>query len=554
MSAIHRRRLVLIAAFALLAYVGLGLRAAQLQTLDAEWLQQRADTQHEGRVLLGPLRGELRDREDRLLAGSADVESIAASPRRIAVVGDAATRLARALHLRPAALRERLRPERSFTWVKRWVEPEEADRVRALELVGVSLHPERKRFYPNRELAAPFLGFAGRDGTGLSGLELLYDRVLQGSPSELPALRDALGKRLLDRAAPRAVRGATVVLTLDAMLQHHAEVAIERARRETQARHATLLALDPRTGDVLVVAESPTFNPNRFWRENPSNFRSRAFSDTFEPGSTLKPFTIGIALESKAIEPHEGIYCEKGRFRYYDRDIRDAKPHEWLTVSEVLGHSSNIGAAKIAERVGPRRMVEGLAAFGFGERTRSGFPGEAPGQLRPLANSQPVELANLAFGQGISVTAIQLAVAGATLANHGVPVRPRFARAIVTSRGRVEIPVQRGERVLSESTARTMITMMQGAVSFGTAKRAALDGHSVAGKTGTAQKVVHGRYSTDRFVASFLGIVPAERPRLVVVVVLDEPQGLHTGGAVAAPVFREVASFAIGHLPPGEAA
>jgi cell division protein FtsI (penicillin-binding protein 3) len=425
------------------------------------------------------------------------------------------------------------------------VEPDEADRVRALEITGVSLHPERKRFYPNRALAAAFLGFAGRDGGGLSGVELLYDRALEGNASELPALRDALGKNLLDRGAPGATRGASVELTLDSLLQHRAEVAIERARRETQARHATLLALEPRTGDVLAVAESPAFDPNRFWRENPSHFRARAFSDAFEPGSTLKPFTIGIALETGAIDGGEGIYCEKGRYRYYDREIRDAAPHDWLTVSEVLGYSSNIGAAKIGERVGPLRMVEGLRALGFGERTRSGFPGEATGQLRPLSSSQPVELANLSFGQGITVTAIQLAVAGATLANEGVRVRPRLARAIETRRGREELPVAAPERVLSPQTARAVVAMMQGAVSFGTAKRAALEGQKVAGKTGTAQKVIHGTYSSDRFVASFLGILPADRPRLVVVVVLDEPEGMHTGGAVAAPVFREIAGFAL---------
>jgi cell division protein FtsI (penicillin-binding protein 3) len=545
---------VVIGVAGLCAYLGLALRAGQLQTLDAEWLQERAATQHRGRLLLGPLRGQLRDREGRLLAASAEVESIAASPRRIRAQNDAAVRLARVLHLRPAALRERLRPDRSFTWIKRWVEPEEADRVRALEIQGVSLHPERKRFYPNRELGAAYLGFAGRDGAGLSGLELLFDPVLQGQPSELPVLRDAKGARLLDRGAP-GTRGADVVLTLDLALQHQAEVAIERARRETQARHAMLIALSPENGDVLAVAESPSFDPNRFWRENPSHFRSRAFTDAFEPGSTLKAFTIAVALEAGAIDPREGIYCEKGRYRYYDREIRDATSHEWLTVGEVLGYSSNIGAAKIAARVGARRMVEGLSRLGFGVRTESGFPGEAGGRLRPLDESRPVDLANLAFGQGITTTALQLAAAGATLANGGVRVVPRLARAIETPEGRVEVPVQRGERVLSEGTAHAVLQMMKGAVSFGTGKRAALKGHAVAGKTGTAQKVVHGRYSEHRFVATFLGIVPADAPRLVVVVMLDEPQGVrHTGGAVAAPVFREVAGFAIERLAAGEAA
>lgn len=546
--AIQRRRLMILAGLGVLGYAGLGVRAVQLQALDAEWLAARAQV-HRSTVRLEPLRGEIHDRHGTLLAGSAEVESVAASPRRISDARSTAAALARALDLPQKHLRKRLSSGRSFVWIKRWATPEEADRVRDLGLAGVSLHPERKRFYPSG-LAAAYLGFAGRDGEGLSGLELAFDAALRGSSASLPLLRNAHGQRLIRwKGDTNARAGARVVLTLDARLQHYAENLLEQTMQRTRARHATLVALDPWTGDLLAVAERPTFDPNRFWLEKPSAFRARAFVDVFEPGSTLKPFGIAMALDAGVVRANDRFDCEQGAWRVGDHVIHDFKPYGALSVHDIITLSSNIGAAKVAEQLGATRLVEGLRAFGFGQSTGSGFPGESPGILRPLRESQRVERANLAFGQGIAVTALQLAAAGATLANGGQRVSPRLVLRVEGPGGTVEWPSGLGERVLSESTARSIRAMLQDAVARGTGKAAALPQYPVAGKTGTAQKVVNGSYSKDRFVASFMGLVPAQNPRLVVVVVIDEPQGAHTGGQVAAPVFRELVGFALEQLP-----
>ena len=549
-TAQHRRRLLVLAGIGLCGYGLLLARAVQLQALDADWLARRAARQHETTMHLGPLRGELRDRRGVLLASSAQVDSVAASPRRIEDRRVAARRLANALDLRTRDVYARLAPNRSFAWIKRWVTPEEARRARALGLSGVRLQPERKRFYPSRELAAAYLGFAGRDGDGLAGIELAYDSSLRGSQADLPVLRDARGQRLPHVASgPVRRTGATLVLALDARLQHHAEAALARALERTGARSGAIVALSPRNGDVLAIAQVPGFDPNHFWTASPRSYRSRGVVDAFEPGSTFKPFAVAVALEAGAVTPEDLFDCEDGSWRVRDRRIRDWKPYGVLSVHDIVRLSSNIGMAKIAERVGSRELVAGLRGFGFGQRTGSGFPGESAGVLHDLEERNEVERANLAFGQGISVTALQLAAAGATLANGGTRVQPRIALRLEHGGVRKPFATPSGARVISKRTADTVLGMMRAVVESGTGRAAALPRHSVAGKTGTAQKVVNGRYSQELFVASFLGIVPAVDPAIVIVVMLDEPRrGMHTGGAAAAPVFREVAGFAVEQL------
>ena len=557
-AALQRRRLLVLSGLCVAGYAGLLVRAVQLQAVDGRELSQRAARQHESTLRLAPLRGEIRDRHGVLLAGSASVSSIAVSPRRVRDREQVAGSLTRIVDLDRAELRRKLRPNRGFVWIQRWVTPEQAERVRKLDLEGVHLHAERKRFYPSRNLAAAYLGFAGRDGEGLSGIELAFDSALRGNGRDLRALRDGRGRRLLDVAAqPWPRSGATVVLAIDAKLQHFAERALARALARTGARHGTVVALDPRKGDVLAIVQAPGFDPNSFWLAEPDAWRTRALVDGFEPGSTLKPFTVAVALEAGSVRPEDRFDCENGSWQVLDRRIRDWQPHGMLTVHDIVRLSSNIGAAKVADRVGSRALVEGLRAFGFGESTGSGFPGEVAGVVHPLRETQAVERANLAFGQGLTVTAVQLASAGAVLANGGERVRPRLALAFERDGERVELPAERGERVISRSTARTVLAMMRDVVASGTGRRAALPRHAVAGKTGTAQKVVNGRYSDHLFVASFLGIVPVLNPRLVIVIVLDEPRhGRHTGGAAAAPVFAEIATFAIEQLglPPGDSA
>jgi cell division protein FtsI (penicillin-binding protein 3) len=529
----------------LVGYAGLVARAVQLQAIDAGWLAARAHAQHRSTVQLGAIRGEVVDRKGELLAISADVRSVAASPRQISTPRRTAARLARALDLQTADVARRLSGERSFVWIKRWVSPDEAERVRALDLEGVDLVVERRRMYPHADLAASYLGFAGRDEVGLSGLELAFDAALRGNASALPALRDAAGRKLVAWGASSEPRdGARLVLALDAGVQYAAERALDAGMERTGAQTGTIVALDPRNGDVLAIAERPGFDPNRFWLETPRRFRTRSFTDAFEPGSTLKPFVFALAFEHDLFKGDEPIDCEGGAWRVADRVIHDWRPHGVLPLRDVLVNSSNIGSAKVAEALGTERLVPGLRKFGFGSRTESGFPGEAPGVVLDLRPTQQVERATLAFGQGMTTTAVQLATAGAALANGGRRVVPRLALRMEEPEGRLDWPVKEGEQIVDARVARKVLGILHEVVDRGTGRAARLEAVAVAGKTGTAQKVVDGGYAQDRFVASFLGYLPAQNPRMVVVVVLDEPHEPHTGGGAAAPVFRDVAAYA----------
>jgi cell division protein FtsI (penicillin-binding protein 3) len=546
---LQRRRLAVVATLAALGYLALGGRALQLQALDSGWLSALYARQSARTLHLGALRGEIVDRNGQLLAVSANAESVAASPRRIRDRAEAARQLARRLGMRRAEVERLLSPSRSFVWIKRWVTPAEAASIRKANLQGVQLQAERKRYYPSRGLAASYLGFVGRDGEGLAGLELAFDAGLRGESSELPVKRDARGRRLPHWEGDMDARsGARVVLALDSKLQHYAEQALDRALARTQARRGVLVAIDPMTGDVLALAQRPPFNPNRFWLEDPARFRASAFVDGFEPGSTLKPFVVAAALEAQAVRATDRFDCENGAWTVADRTIRDHKPHGVLSVHDIVRVSSNIGAAKVAQRLGADSLLQGLRRFGFGSRPGSGFPGEAPGLIRPIRDSQAVERANYAFGQGLLVTPVQLAVAGAILANGGHRVVPRLALRVEGDDEVVAFPAEVGERVVSERTAGIVMRMLRDVVVSGSGTAAELPNHRVGGKTGTAQKAIGGRYSHDRYVASFLGIVPIERPRLVMVVVLDEPRGVRFGGVVAAPVFREVGAYAMEQL------
>ena len=536
-------RLTVVACAGLLGFAALLARAVQLQTIDAEWLATRAERQGATTFELEPLRAELRDRSGRPLAVSASVESVAASPRLIVDQPATARSLAKALHLPAREVLQRLAQGGSFVWLQRWVTPDAAERVRALALPGIHLHSERRRFYPNGALGGPMLGFADRDGRGLAGVELLFDRELRGAGAELRVNLDG-GGRVLPTATrvPEERAGQPITLALDLELQHFAEKALAESLRKTGARHATVVALDPRTGEILALAEAPSFDPNRFWLEDSAAYRARAFVDTFEPGSTFKPFSIATALEAGVTRPEEIFDCEGGSYRIGRRTIRDYHPHDLLSVTDIMRVSSNIGTAKLTARLGARRLVDGVRRFGFGRTTGSGFPGEVSGSLREIREKQAIERANLSFGQGVTVTPIQLVAAMAVFANGGNHVTPRLTRTPV------DTPAVAGERVLSERTTRIVLEMMRRVVEDGTGKAAALPDVAVAGKTGTAQKVKNGAYSQSDYMASFIGIVPVVNPRLVIGVFIDEPRGFRTGGMVAAPVFHDVAGYAVDRL------
>ena len=500
-------------------------------------------------------RGEIQDRSGRQLAVSVDAPSVYVEPREITDPRGTARRLARALGMPAARVRQRITGTRgNFAFIARWVSEQAKRRVLALHLEGVGIVPEPKRLYPQGNHAGAIVGFMNVDEIGVQGIEKREQEWLQGTLRTYPVERDARGRKLpMQGVDPRATMGGDVRLTLDGSMQAVAEQALARTVSRFEALGGVLVALDPRSGDLLAVAERPGFDPNRFRKTDFRDSRARSFADAEEPGSVMKTFLLAAALEHGVVGLHEKIDCEGGSFRVPGKTIHDHEPYGRLDLAGILAHSSNIGATKLAYRLGAERHERMLRAFGFGRRTGMGFPGESAGLLRSWEHWRPVDQANIAFGQGMNVTAIQLAAATAVLANGGSWRAPRLVAAR-RAPGGPWTPERPSEphRVISESTATQVLRLMEGVVSpIGTGRLAGLHGLRVAGKTGTAQKFDResGRYFSERFVAWFVGVVPADDPKLVIVTAIDDPVGpLHSGGTVAAPLFAEVAASQLLHM------
>jgi cell division protein FtsI (penicillin-binding protein 3) len=547
------RRLAVAQAALLLAFIALAARAAHLSLFE-ERGSLLGKKQSQAVLTLAPERGAIFDRDGHELALSVEAPSIYALPTSLADPEHAARRLGPLLGRRPADLAARLRGRRSFLFLARWVSPERAARVRALGLRGVGIVYEPHRAYPFHELSAQLVGFANIDGRGVRGIEQQEDSWLRGTPLRLPVERDGSGDLLVDRGDEHwSTAGGDVALTLDAAMQSDAMLALREALETTGARGGIVVSMDPATGDVLALAEAPSFDPNRFRELRYEQTRSRSFLDALEPGSTLKAFLVAAAIENGALTPDDLIDCENGTFTLPGKTIRDQKPYDTLRSAEILRVSSNIGAVKIAFSVGPRAHVQMLRRFGFGASTGSGFPDESAGLLRSTRSWRPIEHAALAFGQGLSVTPVQLVAAMAALANQGQWMRPRLVAARRAPRSPWQhTRPERGKRVVSPETAASVMGMLETVTGpDGTGRRAALRGVRVAGKTGTAQKFdpLLGRYSDEHLVAWFIGAVPADVPRLALVVALDEPRRpAHTGGAAAAPLFARVAAAQLARL------
>jgi cell division protein FtsI (penicillin-binding protein 3) len=531
----------------LLAFAGLAARAAHLSVVD-ERGADRGDAQSHRLLRLPPQRGTIVDRAGAALAISVDAPSIYAVPSRIDDVDRAAAALAPVLRMKVPMLAARLRRHSSFLFVARWVSPEQAEQVRALALPGLGVLHEPRRVYPYKQLGAQVVGFANIDAVGVRGIEQQEDRWLRGTARRLPAERDARGRLLISEGEERwSTAGGDVALTIDATLQADAESALRDAVAKTGARGGTVISMDPRTGDLLALAELPGFDPNHFRDLDYDGTRSRAFLDAVEPGSTLKAFLVAAALEHEVITTVDRFDCENGKFEIPGKTIRDLHPHGELTTLEILRVSSNIGATKIALALGPQAHYDMLRRFGFGTSTQSRFPDESVGVLRSWRGWKRVDHATIAFGQGINVTAIQLVTAMATIANGGQRVRPRLVAARRAARQPWK-PTHHEtvQQVLRPETASAVMAMLETVVGpDGTGRAAALRDVRVAGKTGTAQKLdlETGRYAPNRFRAWFLGIAPADDPRLVILAGLDEPRRpTHTGGAAAAPLFARVAA------------
>lgn len=551
---------VVILATLLCAGAGLVARRAwELTMVHGPALRAMAEDQQLREIRLAPKRGTIYDRHGAELAVSVDVESVFANPRLMRSqnvdVASAATQLAAVLGVDRERILARLSSDRFFVWIERQVTPQEADRVRALGIEGVQLTEEARRFYPNRELASHILGFANIDGVGIEGLELAMEERLRGAVEPVEAVRDRRGRvvfsdQLLD---DRAAQGDDVYLTIDKTIQHVAERELALAVRTSEAQAGSVVVMDPQTGEILALANYPTFDPNEPGRAPAASRRNRSLTDRFEPGSTLKPFTVGAALASGVLTPEEMIDCGHGRMEIGDDVIRDTHVFDQLTPAEVLAHSSNIGAARIGQRLGRRGLYRALRRFGFGEPTGLSLPGETGGILRHHTRWYELDLASISFGQGLSVTTVQLAAATSAIANGGRLMEPRIVRRIVDGRGRTtEETLPRVRRqVIPTRTARLVADMLTAVTGDGgTGTEAAIDGYLVAGKTGTAQKADYrrGGYAEGLYIASFVGFVPAQDPRLVIAVVIDEPIVDHYGGTVAGPVFRRIGEAALRHL------
>lgn len=556
-----KTRFFFAAALIALLFAVIFARAVDLQVIQSPELKRAAARQHNKTVNILPKRGEILDRNLKELAVSMEVDSVYADPRKVESPEAAARTLSKILKADRADIEGKLKTGVSFVWLKRQVDLNEAERgvIAGINGIGgidgIGTVKEGRRFYPNRTLASNLLGFTGLDANGLEGVELFYDKALKGSARKLIGDKDAAGRVMLyeDAAKSADARGMNVELTVDKAVQHIAEKALKKAVEDSRAKGGTAVVMNPHTGEVLAMASYPNYDPNAFKDYSQREWKNRAVTDTFEPGSILKTFLVAAALEENAVRSTELFYCENGSYRVADRVFHDAERHGWLTVPQVVKVSSNICAAKIGERLGKARLYRYLSAFGFGEKTGIDLPGEPKGAFKNYKNWSAVSLHTVSFGQGISATSVQLVTALSTIANGGFLMKPYAVKAVRDSRGAIVYennPAVR-RRVISTETASRMTEMLIGVTTAGgTGTKAALADFEVAGKTATAQKpdLKEGGYLDKAFMAAFFGFVPAREPVIAAIVVLDEPQGDYHGGAVAAPAFREIASETLSYM------
>jgi cell division protein FtsI (penicillin-binding protein 3) len=539
-------------------------KSARLQIVEREYWVKEASKTTQRIYRLSSVRGEIFDRNGEKLAASVATQSVFVDGKILKDKGESAYRLYQALDIDFEDLARRMEGDRSHLWIKRDISPEEAKAVSDLKIRGVGLQKEYRREYPNGSLAAHFLGFVGRDGQGLEGLELALEDKLNVPSVKVRVRQDAKRRPIIEdpEQALSQPKGASVMLTIDRRIQHIVEKAISKAVVERNAKSGLAIVVRPRTGEILASAVYPTFDPNDYASVDGALRTNRILTDPFEPGSTFKVFTVAAALEEKMVTPDTVFFCENGNYKVDGNTvIRDTGNYGDLSVSKIVQKSSNIGASKIGERLGAKRLHNYLTRFAFGEKTGLAYPsGESAGRLRESRDWRVVEAANIAFGQGLSVTALQLVMAAAALGNDGVLMRPTLVSRVVDSEGRVieQIPPQIVRQVVSPLTANQVLAMMRLAVmKGGTGRKGDIPQYPVAGKTGTAQSVEvgHSTYSATKYVASFVGLAPYHNPELCTLVVLFEPYPSYFGGEVAAPVFKEIMAEALPLLdvPPQEA-
>lgn len=547
------RRISLVAGVLAAGLLIIFARLVHLTVVQGDALAERAAGQHRRRVTVEPQRGVIVDRNGRRLAFSVGAESLFAHPAKLPAEVDAIIPvLAQHLSLPAQQIDARLHSSKPFVWLKRGASPQEVSHIKALRVSGIDSKSTQRRVYPHRTLAAPLLGFVNVDAKGLAGLEKAYERYLLGTVTHTLGERDARQRTILVHGSPQQPDTFRARLTLDTTLQYIAERELARAVQQRQAQSGSVVMLDPRTFAILALAQVPTFDPNTPGDFPPDTHRNRAISDCYEPGSTLKALLVAAALDTKQVSETDSIFCEHGAYRVGRHTIHDVHPYGELSVDRVLVKSSNIGAAKIGERLGKKRYHDYLRAFGLGQKTGVDLPGEISGLFPSLQAWSRIRLVTASFGQGVAVTPLQLACAYAAIANEGMFMRPYVVSEVVNGRGEVvhangPTPIR---QVIRPETSRRIRTILEHVVEpGGTGRRAQIKGFRVAGKTGTSQKIdPRGGYSETGRIASFIGMVPAEQPRLVILVIIDEPKPDVYGGIVAAPVFQEIARQSLAHL------
>ncbi|MDO9566495.1 MAG: penicillin-binding protein 2 [Candidatus Desulfaltia sp.] len=526
--------------------VVIGAKAVYLQVFCGPWLSQKAADQYEKSFISSGKRGTIYDANHREIAVSIDVASIAAYPQNISEPKTTARLIARALKIDEASLYRNLNSKkRSFVWVKRHVTPREAEQAKNLKLKGIAFIPENKRFYPNKTLAAQVLGFSGVDVHGLEGIEFYYNDYLEGAAGKFTVLKDAFGRGFNGgEAVAGDFSGNNLILTVDRTIQHIAESALEEAVDKFSAKSGMAIVISPKTGAILAMAHYPFFNPNTFRDFKKELWRNRAIADQFEPGSTMKIFSAAAALESGKCTQNTIFYCENGSYKIGKDIIHDTKPHGWMSLQQIVKYSSNIGIVKVAETTGQDVLYKTLSDFGFGKKSGIDCPGETAGSMSPYKRWSKIDAGAVAFGQGISVSALQLITATCAIANDGILMKPYIVQAIMDQNGRLiksSSPCEVG-RVISVQTAGILKKIMESVTdNGGTGVNAALEDYPVCGKTGTAQKVDEkGTYSEDKYIASFVGFAPSQNPEIAVLVVIDEPEQQYFGSIVSAPAFKKI--------------
>lgn len=548
-------RIRLVAICFILAFGFIVARAFQLQVLGQERWQKKAARQYQKTIPLIAQRGTIFDRNGEEMAVSVAVDSLFIVPSKIESADLSAKMLADALSMNRQTIRAKMRSDKNFLWVKRQISPRESEQVRAMKLAGVGFIKEHRRYYPNSEIGAQVVGFTGLDPKGLEGLELAYDSAMLGQGGFLVMERDALGRGLAsaDGRVEGSAQGGDLYLTLDKNLQYIAEKELAAGITKTGAKSGTAILVNPMTGAVLAMANQPDYNPNAIQQHRPGDWRNRALCDAFEPGSTIKVFLMAAALNEGLITDQSSINCENGAYKVSDKTIHDHKKYGQLNPAEIIKFSSNIGSVKIGKMLERDRYHGYLQDFGFGSRSGIDLPGEVNGIVHDPSRWFEIDLAAISFGQGLTVTPVQLAMATAAIANGGYLMSPYVVEKVVDPFGQVRIensPRVRRKVVGRDVADQVRVMMTAVAEPGGTGVKAAVPGYKVAGKTGTAQKVdpVTGGYSMEHSVSSFVGFAPADDPQLVILVVLDEPEGKGYGGLNAAPVFSNIAAQALRYL------